>query len=194
METDYQYDSLGRVALTLGPAHTAVTANSATTSTVQVIRSATWTVYQDADHQVWTAEGYEVPLDGSEELMGPVSIVISDADGNVTDQIQAVYGDGTDSGTRLVNDFLAAKPTDTPAPFPQSTYVAWSHNIYQDGNLIATQVYNNITATGGTYTETDYGYENYGTVAQPLVLMGQQNRVQTADGTITRTIIDVAAT
>ena len=48
--TDYSYDNLGRVDQTLGPAHLGLRD--------QHRRTASWTVYDDADHATFTAQGY----------------------------------------------------------------------------------------------------------------------------------------
>ena len=92
-ESDYQYDALGRVTQTLGPAHMAEIDGTMTN-----IRTASWNVYKDAGHETWTAKGYET-LDVygqhvSWTLVDPVLITKTDRDGRVTDQIQATWGTG----------------------------------------------------------------------------------------------------
>ena len=54
-QTDYQRDALGRVTQTLGPAHLSTLPSPLSTV---LVRSATWTVYKDADHETWTTQGY----------------------------------------------------------------------------------------------------------------------------------------
>ena len=54
--TDYQYDEHGRRTQTLGPVHDV---------DGQPARTASWTVYQDDDREVWNAQGYAVPLGSS---------------------------------------------------------------------------------------------------------------------------------
>src|ERR1043166_4103835 len=51
--TDYEFDDEGRTTQTLGPGHVIDVDGSATT-----IRRATWTVYHDDTHQVWSGHGY----------------------------------------------------------------------------------------------------------------------------------------
>ncbi|HQU44211.1 MAG TPA: hypothetical protein PK867_15430, partial [Pirellulales bacterium] len=85
--TDMTVDNLGRKTKELGPLHTTDLGGVAT-----VIRTATWFVYQDAIDQVWTAQGYAVGAapNYSYTLVNPVSITITDSNGNLTDRIQAV--------------------------------------------------------------------------------------------------------
>ena len=49
--TDYDYDRQGRLTQTLGPMHTNERRRI-------VVCSATWTYYDDADHETRTAQGY----------------------------------------------------------------------------------------------------------------------------------------
>jgi len=56
-------------------------------------RRATWTVYDDANHQVRTAQGYATGAQWDTfTLIDPVSITNSDEVGNVLEEIQAVRG------------------------------------------------------------------------------------------------------
>ncbi|OYV91752.1 MAG: hypothetical protein B7Z73_05335 [Planctomycetia bacterium 21-64-5] len=174
--TDYQVDGIGRPTQELGPSHT-VSLNAVAT----VIRTATWTVYQDstlsgAASEVWTAQGYATGTSPNYTytLVNPVSITRYNDDGQMTDQISAIrgYTDGP----------LVA--TDT---FQQSSYCRWTTNVYDDftGQLTVTRVYFLIPASGagaeGTnYNETDIGYDG----------MGRQNRVLAPGLTITRTVFD----
>ncbi len=164
-QTDYQRDALGRVTQTLGPVHTADIDGTPT-----VIRTATWNVYYDVNdgtnhHQSWSAQGY-AEYDSSTSqwdiftMVGPVSITRTDLVGHVTDKIQATW-----SGT--VAAFLAAEPTGTPNPFPQTSYVTWTSYQYGNQRLVGMCVYHDIPASGtgtaGTYyDQTIYGYESYG--------------------------------
>jgi len=214
--TDYQFDNQGRTTQVLGPVHT-IDIDGVATS----IRRANWTVYQDAMFQTWQGQGYGVmpsspspPSQGgggggpgvggglptdptSYYLINPVSITITDADGRITDQIQAVRTNSSSSsssssssppsqggaGGVAVTSPGALSATDT---FPQSSYVRWTTTQYSDCCFVASRrVYKLIPATGagvsGTnYDETDFGYD----------VMKRQNRVVTPGGTITRTVFD----
>ena len=85
--TDYQYDAQGRVTQTLGPIHQDAAA--------AWVRTATWTVYDDANHQTRTAAGYATYTDSTGAtltgytLVNPVSITVTNRDGDLTEQIQA---------------------------------------------------------------------------------------------------------
>ena len=150
---------------TLGPAHTADVGGTATN-----VRTASWTVYDDANHQTRSAQGYATQ-DGYGNwtvctLVNPVSITKTDLDGRVTDQIQATRA--STSGKLL--------PSDT---FAQSSYTAWTTYQYSHTRLVSTRVYDDIPTSGvgtaGTnYDETDYGYEDL-----RLGLMGRLNRTET---------------
>ncbi|HQU42472.1 MAG TPA: hypothetical protein PK867_06650, partial [Pirellulales bacterium] len=170
LETDFVIDNLGRTTQSLGPAHT-IDLNGIAT----LVRTARWFAYQDAIDQVWTAQGYAVGTapNYTYTLVNPVSIAITDSDGNLTDQIQAIRA--STAGPLL--------PTDS---FPQSTWSRWTHNAWNDSDqLTATRVYFAIPASGsgtrGTnYNETDFGFDS----------MGRQNRVSNGGQTITRTVHD----
>ncbi|OYV87544.1 MAG: hypothetical protein B7Z73_09930, partial [Planctomycetia bacterium 21-64-5] len=170
LETDFTVDNLGRKTEELSPEHTIDLAGVAT-----VVRTATWWVYQDAINEVWTAQGYATGTAPSYAyaLVNPVSITISDSDGNLTDQIQAIRA--STSGPLLPSD-----------SYPQSSWSRWTHNVWNDSDeLTATQVYFLIPASGsGTkgvnYNETDFGFD----------AMGRKNRVVNGGGTITRAVHD----
>ena len=136
-ETDYLYDPLGRLTQTLGPQYVDATGDT--------VRTATWTSYIDTPltlnqgqgetgvgTQVLTASGFEVvtPATGSAYVAGdyvlvnPVSVQISDLDGQVTDEIQAEEGSGltvvesgSDASKAILSD-LATPPRWRPPPTP----------------------------------------------------------------------------
>ena len=129
--------------------------------------------------RTWTAQGYVNVATGAGTIVGPVSITKTDADGNVTDQIEATF-------TGTYADLLAADPA---TAFPQSSYVRWTTNQYDasSGLLLSTRVYNmipttqgDIGASGTNYDQTAYGYD----------LDERQNMTESAAGTITRTVSD----
>jgi RHS repeat-associated protein len=214
LETDYEYDALGRVTQVLGPAHEAVvdaedapswatmtadqwnslsldqwgamTATSPTSGgqVALTVRTAVWTVYKDADREVWTAQGYAVelpfsysssnePMDYDYTLVNPVTITRQNAAGTRRETIQAVRA--TTEGRLSATD-----------SFPQSSFVRWTVELSNaKGQRIATRVYHTIPAIGdgepGThYDQTDYGYD----------AMGRQNRHKSPGGTITRTVFN----
>jgi hypothetical protein len=170
LETDYQIDNLGRTTQVLGPSHTVDLGGTATT-----VRRAAWNVYQDAIDQVWSGQGYATGTSPSYTytLVNPVSITITDAEGDLTDQISAIRA--STSG--------ALQATDS---FPQSSWCRWTHQVFNDaGQLTATQVYYSIPASGpGTngvnFNETDFGFDG----------MGRKNKTVPPGGTITRVVHD----
>ena len=181
--TEYEYDALGRVTQTLGPAHLADVGDITLTN----VRTATWTFYNDADHETRSAQGYVAdetsPGSGvwtTFAIVGPISITITDRDGRTTEQIQADYT-GSVSG-------LAT------ATISQEDYTAWTTYQYSKTRMVSMRVYDDIPTTDGVlgtagvnYEQTSYGYEDYG---EPGVLMGRQNKVVAPDGTITRYVLD----
>ncbi|HUY90331.1 MAG TPA: RHS repeat-associated core domain-containing protein [Pirellulales bacterium] len=168
--SDFTLDNLGRTIQQLGPSHTVDLGGTAT-----VVRTATWTVYDDVNQAVRSARGYATGTSPSYSytLVNPVSIAIMDGDGNVTDQARATRA--STSGPLL--------PSDT---FAQSSYVRWTHNVYNDNDQPTTaRVYFSIPTSGdgakGTnYNEQDFGYDS----------LGRQNKVVSGGGTITRTVHD----
>ena len=183
--TDYSYDNQGRLDQTLGPAHTAVV-NGAATS----VRTASWTYYDDADNTTVLAQGY-VTQDTSGNwtvftLVNPVSVTISNPDGQVTSQIEAAVdvAEGT-GGMRTVGWVVNAADTEVSlgslSPLallanttsggiglpPQSAYTAWTTYEYSHKQLVSTRVYysipsNSIGTAATSYDETDYGYNAVG--------------------------------
>jgi hypothetical protein len=169
--TDYQHDARGRLIQELGPWHTIDINGNATP-----VRTARWTVYHDAAHEVWTAQGYATGSapNYTYTLAGSVSITKSDHNGNVLEQIQAVRAS---TAGKL-------QPTDS---FPQSSYVRWTTYQYTDCcRLSSTRVYHTIPAEGeGTagahYDRTDFGCDS----------TKQRNRSVSPGGTITFQVFDV---
>ena len=66
--TNYSYDPLGRVTQVLGPAFVDDAGDS--------VRTATWTGYLDASHEVRTASGDETLGSGGSTLVNPISIAV----------------------------------------------------------------------------------------------------------------------
>ena len=87
--TDFEHDDLGRTTQALGPEHTIDIDGEATS-----VRRASWTVYQDEDHELWTAQGYATGEEWDEfTLINPVSTTKFDKNGHVLESIQAVRED-----------------------------------------------------------------------------------------------------
>ena len=163
--TNYISDGMGRTIETRGPAHDV---------NGQTVRTVEWTVYLDADHEVRRASGYLIGTN-SYTLVNPVSITRTDASGRIVDEINAVRGSSVESSGALT----------AGDSFPQSSWTAWTHREYDDGRLQSTRVYHAIPASGsgssGTnYDQTDFGYD----------VMGRQNYVKSAAGTISRVVYD----
>ena len=168
--SDFQIDPLGRVTQALGPEHTAIVSTDGTQAAT--VRSATWTVYDDAHHEVRSAQGYLDRVDGSYTLVNPVTIIKRDAAGRQIQSIQAVRSS-------------TAGPLTAADVFPQSSYCRWTVNSYANNRLRWARVYHTIPAEGTglrgvNYDQTDYGYD----------FAGRQNRVKSPGGTITRTLFD----
>ncbi|HEX3655331.1 MAG TPA: hypothetical protein VHV55_05985, partial [Pirellulales bacterium] len=179
LETDYTVDNQGRTVQVLGPTHDIILSSTDedgdTTYSSNARRTATWTIYQDDINEIWTSGGYAAPSGGgyAYTLVNPVTIQQFDDDGKLLATIAATKSD-------------ISGPLSASDSFPQSSYVAWTVQAYNDsGDLTATRVYKLIPTSGsgssGThYDETDYGY----------TALDLQNKVRSPGGTITRTVYD----
>lgn len=172
--TDYVSDAQGRVVQERGPWHEVQLSEWDTTTTA--IRRVTFTTYDDEAHEVRNASGY---LTGNNPtptftVVGAVSRQISDSNGRVVDEIQAVR-------------CCPTGPLTPGEALPQEKWSRWTHRIYDPwGRLYAQRVYHRIPAQGdgeeiANYLETIYGYD----------AMGRQNRVVDPAGNIRRTVYDV---
>ncbi|MCZ7586719.1 MAG: hypothetical protein M5R36_27160 [Deltaproteobacteria bacterium] len=148
LATEYEFDAFGRITQVLGPAHTADISGTPTS-----VRTAAWTFYNDATHEIRSAQGYALAAGPyTETIVGPVSVTKTDRDGRTTEQIQAAYaGD--------LNDLAAAT-------LLQSDYTAWTTYQYSKTRLVSTRTYDDIPSSGsgteGTnYEQTTYGYETF---------------------------------
>ena len=90
LTTTMTNDDLGRQTESLGPAHDI---------NGQSLRIANWTVYQDADGEVWSGRGYLIG--SSYTLVNPVSIQKLDKNGRVFSSIQATRGSGVENSGKL---------------------------------------------------------------------------------------------
>lgn len=166
MKTTHQVNIRGRRTRTMGPVHQ-IEGDST--------RQTDWFV-KVGPYETRTARGYRDIPTVSFTLMNPVSISKQSDDGTVRDKITAKRGSAVESAGEL---------SDTDS-FAQSTWVAWTRSTHDvHGRIQSSRVYTDIPATGegtaGTnYLETLYGYDD----------MGRQNRMESPDGTIQRSVFN----
>ena len=156
----------------LGPAHDAIGADGQSLS----VRTAQWTVYDDANSAVLTAQGYASGTNwGTLTLVNPVSIIQCDGDGQPLETIAATW-----SGT--VDDFLAANATSRAfhvlsagrrTNTPNDLLADWHPGLSRHSRHRQRR-----GSSGANYDQTDFGYDD----------QGRRNRVQAPGGTITRTV------
>ncbi len=167
LTTDYTVSLRGRQIRSLGPVHDVDGVS---------VRTASWNVKVSKDESL-SAAGFQTVSTGNFKLVNPVTIRKQSSDGTVVDQITAKRGSSVESSGELSSD----------DSFPQSSWTAWTQTISNVcGQMAETRVYHNIPSFGsgsnGTnYSRTLYGYDS----------MGRRNRVETADGTIERTVFNV---
>ena len=173
LRTDFQYDLSGRLILTVGPEHL---------SGETLVRTASGTIYNDADHEIISASGYAwydtSVSDWKYTLVNPVSIVRTNRDGDVTEVIEAT----AETTTLSTTDPLGTIADET---FTQSEYTSWTTYQYSHKQLVSTRAYHTIPTSGeGTatanYEETIYGYDS----------LGRLDYTETAAGGITFTTYD----
>jgi RHS repeat-associated protein len=218
--TDFVVDMLGRVNLSLGPAFMAPLALAPTAPSAGLlgsgdggdggggdsvagsggmvqVRAASFTVYRDVQHEVWSAPGYATGSTLSEyayTLQNPVSIIKMDPDGRVLDSIQAVrlppgyFSHGGGLPRPAPDEFADSQGPLSPGDsFPQISFVRWTQNVYNDaGDQVAVRRYTSIPAIGPgrrgeNYDESGFGYD----------LMNRGNMVRSFGGTIVRKVYDV---
>ncbi|MBN8625807.1 MAG: RHS repeat-associated core domain-containing protein [Planctomycetes bacterium] len=164
--TDYEVDDLGRTTQILGPQHSV--------DGVEV-RTALWTVYLDAAHEVRRGQGYVNGIGTYRRatLVNPVAIDRLDHAGRTVDAIQAARA--TAEGRLTASDC-----------FPQGGWTRWTQSVYDDADrLIAQRAYHTIPIegsgrTGANFDEAQFGYD----------VMNRRNRTVTPGGTITRLTFD----
>ena len=198
-ETDESYDPLGREVQSLGPEFTDADGDS--------VRTATFTAYLDTLQTLPDGEGFAGPTVGGDAtglgtivatasgyqdltaddfvLVNPISLEVSNLDGQDTDDLQAQAG--TDLTVTETSSGAALAALATAAASPDS-YSRWTHydyamaadssTGYAFGDLMDMRVYNNIEAR--TFDLTTYGYS----------ANGDLNRTVDPTGTITRTVED----
>jgi RHS repeat-associated protein len=170
--TDYAVDDLGRTIQTLAPTRSAANGVDG-----HPVRQALWTIYKDADHEIWSAKGYATGTDFgpaySFTLVNPVSVIRMDRSNRETDAISAVRADTNG-------------PLSSGDSFAQATWVRWTKSLYDDADqMSASWVYHALPSAGdGTpgnnYDKTAFGYD----------IMGRRNKAVSSGGTITRTVFD----
>jgi len=124
-------------------------------------------------------------------LMNPVSISRTSPDGRVADSIVAVRVCGADAACACAmpgaGNVESAGRLSAQDCFPQSSWVRWSRTLTNDhGETTSSRVDHRIPEEGTgqigvNYDETRFGYD----------VMGRQNTVVNAAGTINRTVFDV---
>ncbi|MBN1362221.1 MAG: autotransporter-associated beta strand repeat-containing protein, partial [Sedimentisphaerales bacterium] len=178
LRTDYEYDLTGRLVQTLGPEHTALDA----TGMARSVRTASWTLHDEANHQTFSANGYKW-LDSSTSqwhytLVNPVSIVKTNHDGDVTERIEAVAG----TTTLDDDDPLSTIAAET---FTQDEYTSWTTYQYSQKQMVSIRAYHDIPTSGEGASGTNYDQANKGYDA-----LGRSEWIQTPDGTITWNVRD----
>jgi RHS repeat-associated protein len=180
--TDYEIDALGRTTQSLGPPHEVLG---------QIVRTASWSVYQDLEDEVRSAQGYatgERP-EYAYTLVNPVSLHQMSHDGRVSQSITAVRECEPRQNVEVPDAGMVESPGRLSAGdcFPQESWVRWSVSLTDDhGQQTSSRTYHQIPESGaGTvavnYDETRYGYD----------IMGRRNKVVSATGTISRRVFDV---
>ena len=170
LSTDYEIDDKGRTTQTLGPVHEAVISSSATQ-----VRTASWTTYDEETNTVMSASGYATGTAPSYTftLVNPVSITISNDNGNVQEQIQATRAS---TAGKL-------QPTDA---FSQTSYVRWTTNQYEQCcRISSTRNYflipsSGIGTEGTNYNTTSFGYDE----------LLRRNQTTSPGGTINYRVFD----
>ena len=207
-ETDSEYDDLHRLTQTLGPPHYAVVDGVA-----EDVQSASWTVYDDADMAVFSAQGL---AQGSVlTLSNPVSVQKSDRDGNVTDTIQATVGiplgqsavKWVAPNSLTVNE-IAIPSADTPAglftktgayaiglPTANTSYTVWTHDVYdpQSDELLEDDAYYAIPLPSGSGTASSGDNEagaNYNATQTFYDNLGRSQATIDPGGTMSYSVFD----
>ncbi len=172
LTTDYEHDDLARTTQVLGPIHQV---------NGQAVRTASWSVFDDVDHEIRSAQGYATGIDSGPEysftLVNPVSIMRMDEAGRTVDSIQAVRQAAQPAG--IVGPAPDCAPVESPGrltagdTFPQCTWVRWSSSQFDNhGLMTSSRVYYCIPSCGigqpgVNYNETDFGYDVAHGTAEP---------------------------
>jgi hypothetical protein len=180
--TDYMNDATGGTLRVLGPWFSIDPATvGADGETPLRVRTVDYTLYRETRHEVWSARGYVTGEDDSFSwhIIGPVSIRREDAEGNVTDEIQATPS--CSCGPLGPNTFT----NDGGLP-PRSSWTRWLQHVLDAwGRVIEDRRYYRIPESGEGAENQDYNATRFG-----YDVMNIQNRSVSPGGTITRTVYD----
>jgi RHS repeat-associated protein len=164
--TDFEVNVRGRQTRSLGPAHDIDGVS---------VRTANWDV-RVGPYESRTAAGFQTVSSGNFTLVNPVSIRKQSDDGTEVDQITAKRGSTVESSGEL-------SASDS---FPRSSWTAWTRSIHDVFERVTeTRLYHDIPSSGNGVSGTNYSATLY-----DYDEMGRQNRVETADGTIQRTVFN----
>ena len=164
-----EYDVQGRVTQTLGPANESVNTENRNILT----RSARWTIYDDVNFRITSANGFvQIGENLAEHIVNPVIVTISDANGRLLESITA----------RRISTSGRLTAADV---FLQTDYLSWSVNIYAGDQLVEKRDYFTIPTNGpgeesAHYNATRYHYDAY----------GRRDLIISPDGTVTKTVFD----
>ncbi len=160
---DFEYDDLGRPTRTLGAAHEVEVSGSA-----QTVRSATWNIYLingvSSDNEIRSASGYL--NGGTEVVVDPVTVQTQDKAGQLTEQIAVARG--------VSSPLTATENLSTTANWRRRTVTTRNKKNQVESVTVYHDIANNQS------TQTKFAYDD----------MGRRSRVESPDGTVTRTIYD----
>ncbi|MDO4629411.1 MAG: hypothetical protein Q4C70_09530 [Planctomycetia bacterium] len=130
-----EYDTQGRLIQALGAKNVCVNTENQSIMT----RSARWTIYDDVNCQITSANGFvEVDDAGnilSETLVNPITITISDITGRL---LEAITARRISTSGKLV----------TTDRFLQTDYLSWNVNIYVGDQIVEKRDYFDIPVGG----------------------------------------------
>ncbi len=163
--TDFEYDDLGRLTKTVGVEHEIENGGSPAT-----VRPVDWRVYKingpAIDDEVRTASG--ISTGSTESLVDPIRVVRQDKAGQLTESITVARAAGVSGALTVTED------VDT-----QTRWRRWTTTQRNAKNQVGSiRVYHDIASLA--YSQTKFAYD----------AMGRRSRVETPDGTITRTQYD----
>lgn len=183
--TDYLNDATGRNLRVLGPWFTVDPSTIGSSETTPLrVRAVSYMLYRETRHEVWSAKGYVNGEDDSLSwhILGPVTIRLLDADGNTTDDIQAVPG--CQCGPLGPNTFN----NEGGLP-PRSAWTRWTSRLLDVwGRVLENRIYYRIPESGQGVENQDYNATRFS-----YDVMGNQVRSVSPGGTITRTVYDSRA-
>ena len=201
--SDYLYDLLGRPTLSLGPAFV--------DSTGDIVRTATFTTYQDSPVTLPTGEGengsgtyvatmsgYYNVTTGDWVLVNPLAIEVSNLDGQDTDDLQGQDGDGltvTESTAAAALTELASAAASLAADSSPTGLSRWVHYDYAAMADATATLANSTTgyAMGDLMdmkVYSDIATGTYNETYYGYSAIGNENVVVDPTGTITYMIYD----